>query len=177
MEHLLWKDAVDFCKTLSQQPAERRAGRTYRLPTEAEWEYACRAGSKTTFHFGKSLSSKQANFNGNYPYNGAPQGPYLRKTAKVGSYEPNAFGLYDMHGYLWEYVADAWHGDYQDAPSDGSARETGKANRQRVMRGGSWRDRYELLRSSVRWATADHARSDAIGFRCVKATVNGRAAK
>ncbi|MEK6234237.1 MAG: formylglycine-generating enzyme family protein, partial [Planctomycetales bacterium] len=98
MENVEWQKANEFCKQLSGRQEERQAGRSYRLPTEAEWEYACRAGTSTAFHFGKSLSSKQANFNGNYPAGKADKGPYLRKTAKVGSYQPNAFGLHDMHG-------------------------------------------------------------------------------
>ena len=98
MEHVSWDDAVAFCRKLSELPEEKKAGRVYRLPTEAEWEYACRAGTKTPFHYGNSLSSKQANFNGNFPYGGADKGPYLKRTAKVGSYAANAFGLYDMHG-------------------------------------------------------------------------------
>ena len=177
METLLWQEAMDFCKKLSAQPAERKAGRTYRLPTEAQWEYACRAGTTTPFHFGNSLSATQANFNGRYPYpvrtpdKKSPPGKYLRRTAKVGSYKPNAFGLYDMHGYLWEFVADAWHENYLGGPVDGNRWGDGRNSIQRVMRGGSWRDRYELLQSTTRWAIPEHVRSDAIGFRCVKAKV------
>ena len=98
VEMVSWNDAVAFCKKLSELPEEKKAGRTYRLPTEAEWEYACRAGTSTAFHFGNSLSSTQANFDGNYPYGKAGKGPYLGRTAKVDSYPANAFGLYDMHG-------------------------------------------------------------------------------
>ena len=97
-ENIEWKSAKQFCQRLSSRDAEKRAGRTYRLPTEAEWEYACRGGKSTVFHNGDSLSSKQANFNGNYPYGGGEKGPYPRKTVKVGSYRPNVFGLHDMHG-------------------------------------------------------------------------------
>src|SRR5205807_7859539 len=96
VEMVNWEDAVEFCRRLSALPAEKAAGRVYRLPTEAEWEYACRAGTTTPFSFGTALSSTQANFNGTYPYGGAATGPYLRRTAKVGSYAPNAWGLYDM---------------------------------------------------------------------------------
>src|SRR5439155_4637596 len=108
VEQVLWPEAADFCKKLSELPEEKKAGRMYRLPTEAEWEYACRAGTRTVFHFGDSLSSTQANFNGRYGYGGAEAGPYLHKTAKVGSYQPNAFGLHDMHGNVAEWCWD-WY--------------------------------------------------------------------
>ena len=107
MENVEWKNAVAFCKRLSALPREKAAGRKYRLPTEAEWELACRAGGQTAFHTGDSISSAQANFNGNYPYGNATTGRYLRKTAKVGSYKPNAFGLHDMHGNVAEWCAES----------------------------------------------------------------------
>src|SRR5262249_46839160 len=102
VEMVTWAAAVRFCKKLSALAAEKAAGRGDRLPTEAEWEYACRAGTSTAFHFGDSLSSTQANFDGRGPYGGAAQGPFLNRTSKVGSYRPNAFGLYDMHGNVFE---------------------------------------------------------------------------
>src|SRR5262249_22585839 len=137
VDSVSWEDAVAFCQKLSEQAEEISKGRTYRLPTEAEWEYACRGGANasTPFAFGESLSSKQANFNGNYPYNAA-RGRYLERTAPVGSYLPNAFGLFDMHGNLWEWCADWYSEDYysqsprQDPP--GPPRGT-----LRVLRGGS----------------------------------------
>ena len=135
MENVEWRKAVEFCKQLSARPEEKKAGRSYRLPSEAEWEYACRAGTSTGFNLTDSLSSKQANFNGKYPVGGAEKGPYLRKTAKVGSYEHNAFGLYDMHGNVWEWIADRFGafpiGDFKNpkGPDRGNSR---------VMRGGSW---------------------------------------
>jgi formylglycine-generating enzyme required for sulfatase activity len=99
---------------LSELPAEKRAGRKYRLPSEAEVEYACRGGAPSyqVFHIGNSLSSMQANFNGNAPYGGAAKGPDLGRTCKVGSYKPNRFGLYDMHGNVWEWCSDWYGGDY-----------------------------------------------------------------
>ncbi len=106
VENVSWDDAVAFCKKLSELPEEKKAGRVYRLPTEAEWEYACRAGTKTPFHYGDSLSSKQANFCGHFPYGGADKGPWLKRTAKVDTYAANAFGLYDMHGNVWEWCQD-----------------------------------------------------------------------
>src|SRR5262249_50320440 len=111
-EQVRWKEAVEFCAKLSDLPVERKAGRVYRLPTEAEWEYACRAGSTTAFPSGEKLASSQANFNGNYPAGNADKGPYLQKTAKVGSYPPNAWGLYDMHGNVMEWCSDWYDPDY-----------------------------------------------------------------
>ncbi len=175
MEHLLWKHAVDFCKTLSQQSAERRAGRTYRLPTEAEWEYACRAGTKTAFHFGESLSSEHANFNGDYPYSAAPKGPYVRKTAKVGRYKPNAFGLYDMHGNVGEWCADWYDREYyrdsstQDplGPPVGVLSTDFDGNYYLVVRGGCWLDDARACRSAYRFRAMPKNTYRLIGFRVV----------
>ena len=101
-EQVTWHDAIEFCRRLSAIPDEKTAGRVYQLPTEAQWEYACRAGTEGNFCFGDSLSSRQANFNGNYPFGRAEAGPFLSRTTAKGSYPPNAFGLYDMHGNVWE---------------------------------------------------------------------------
>jgi formylglycine-generating enzyme required for sulfatase activity len=107
VENVSWHEAVEFCDKLSALPAETKANRRYRLPSEAEWEYACRGGDSSyrVFGLGDSLSSQQANFRGTKPYGGAAVGPWLERTAKVGSYRPNAFGLYDMHGNVWEWCA------------------------------------------------------------------------
>ena len=110
VEKVSWEDAVAFCEKLTEQAAARAVcptGCVFRLPTEAEWEYCCRAGTETATAFGDGLSSEQANFNGNYPYGDAKKGPYLEQTSDVGSYQPNAWGLYDMHGNVWEWCLDA----------------------------------------------------------------------
>jgi formylglycine-generating enzyme required for sulfatase activity len=173
-ENVRWREAVAFCDTLSQRPAEKQAGRRYRLPTEAEWEYACRAGSTTPFSFGKPLSAKQANFNGNFPYGEAAKGPYLRQTAKVGSYAPNAWGLYDMHGNVAEWCSDFYDKDYyrkspkQDprGPDKGVV-STDYNDFYRVIRGGCWLDEARACRSAYRFRAMPHEPYRLIGFRVV----------
>src|SRR5262249_15622705 len=137
VESVSWEDAQDFLKKLSARPEERKAGREYRLPSEAQWEYACRGGasSSTAFHVGASLSSAQANFNGNDPYGDANTGPYLERPCAVGCYRPNAFGLYDVHGNVWEWCEDWFDEDYyaKSPPKNPSGPDDGSF---RVLRGG-----------------------------------------
>jgi formylglycine-generating enzyme required for sulfatase activity len=173
-EQILWSDAVNFCKKLSELAEEKSAGRVYRLPTEAEWEYACRAGTKTVFHFGNTLSSTQANFNGHFPYGGADLGPYLQKTAKVGSYRPNAFGLYDMHGNVAEWCSDWYDPDYyrQSAKEDPQGPPqgvvaTGFGDFYHVVRGGSWLDEGRGCRAAYRFRYMPNAQYRLVGFRVV----------
>jgi formylglycine-generating enzyme required for sulfatase activity len=154
-----WDDAQAYCRWLGEQT--RRA---YRLPSEAEWEYACRAGTTTPFHYGSRISSEQANFNGSYAYNGSAKGEYRGQTLPVGSFPPNAFGLYDMHGNVWEWCQDPWHGDYQGAPADGSVWETGGSS-SRVLRGGAWYNYPRHCRAASRDDGAPDNRSLSIGFR------------
>ncbi len=168
VEMVSWGEAVEFCKKLSEVGEEKRAGRVYRLPTEAEWEYACRGGAKeyAVFHYGNSLSSTQANFNGNYPYGGADKGPYVGKPKPVGSYKPNAFGLYDMHGNVWEWCQDRHDRDYCKSSSikDPQGPEKGEA---RVLRGGSWHSYGRSCRCADRGSYAPGGRNNYIGFRVV----------
>jgi formylglycine-generating enzyme required for sulfatase activity len=174
VENVDWNDAIKFCEKLSALPREKGARRKYRLPTEAEWEYACRAGARehVPFAFGKSLSSKQANFNGNRPYGGAANGPSLNRACKVGSYRPNAWGLYDMHGNVWEWTAD-WYEDY--AARKGLARDpTGAATgSQRIFRGGCWTNEGSWCRTAKRYRAHPGAKNYLIGFR-VACVVGGR---
>jgi formylglycine-generating enzyme required for sulfatase activity len=159
-----WHDAKAFCRWLS-----RKEGKSYRLPTEAEWEYACRAGTRAPFSFGRSLSSAQANFLGSRPYGDAVAGPWLRKTVKVGSYEPNEFGLYDMHGNAFEWCQD-WYGAdyYQRSPrEDPQGPDEGG---QRVVRGGSWSFTGQGCRSAFRGKDWPDVCVDDVGFRVVCAT-------
>jgi formylglycine-generating enzyme len=163
VENITWHEAVEFCARLSAVPAEQRAGRSYRLPTEAEWEYAYRAGTCTPFFQGASLSSAQANFIGDYPYGGAPKGPNLRRTCDVGSYPPNAFGLFDMAGNVWEWCQDLYASPYPPGP----ARDpTGPARgSQRVQRGGGWDSSSVSLRAARRAAAPMTGHYLSVGFR------------
>ncbi|NER90180.1 MAG: formylglycine-generating enzyme family protein [Moorea sp. SIO3A2] len=115
VQEVSWYDAVEFCRRLSQY-----TGTEYRLPSEAEWEYACRARTTTPFHYGETITSKLANYSGNLTYAEEAKGKYRGETTPVGRFPPNGFGLYDMHGNVWEWCADPWHGNYKRAPTDGS---------------------------------------------------------
>ena len=162
VERVSWNNAVEFCQKLSA-----REGKTYRLPTEAEWEYACRAGTTTPFHFGSVLNGKQANANGNYPYGTDRKGPYLHRTTQVGSYSPNVFGLYDMHGNVWEWCQD-WYGEdyYQASPSSDPTGPTSGSSR--ILRGGSWRHSPVHVRSAYRSRYTPRSRGSSNGFRVVR---------
>jgi len=169
VESVSWHDAVRFCEKLSALEPERAAGCVYRLPTEAEWELACRGGSAviTSFHFGSSLSSRQANFNGNFPFGpGAKQGVALRRPTTVGSYPKNGFGLFDMHGNVWEWCADWYDSGYYaiSLETDPPGPEDGVY---RVARGGSWFNDGGDCRSASRNAREPDQRDDLVGFRVV----------
>ncbi len=157
--HVSWDDACEYCQWLCEQ-----TGNAYRLPSEAEWEYACRAGTTTPFHTGERISPEQANFNGNSTYNGSARGEYRQKTLPVGSFAANDFGLYDTHGNVWEWCQDTWHENYEGAPTDGSAWEGGGSS-SRVLRGGSWLARPRLCRAAYRYVLAPDDRGGFIGFR------------
>ncbi|MFN0197119.1 MAG: SUMF1/EgtB/PvdO family nonheme iron enzyme [Planctomycetaceae bacterium] len=166
VDNVTWYSAVEFCRRLSDLPEEKAAGRVYRLPTEAEWEYACRAGTTSTFHYGDSLSSTEANFNGAHPYGDAARGPFLNRTEIIGSYQPNAFGLYDMHGNLHEWCLDRFDREYyRHSPTDDPrGPEKGTS---RVIRGGDWYSDGRDCRSAFRYADIPHGRFYALGMRVV----------
>ena len=145
VEKISWHEAQEFCARLA-----KRIGKDYRLPSEAEWEYACRAGTTTPFHFGETLTTDLANYDGKYTYGNGPSGEYQEKTTPPGSFPANAFGLYDMHGTVWEWCADPWHRNYIAAPNDGSAWTTNADSRSHVVRGGSWFSDPRHCRSAYR---------------------------
>ena len=155
VEKVSWNDAVEFCARLS-----KHTGREYRLPSEAEWEYACRAGTTTSFHFGETITTDLVNYGGKF-----------NSTTSVGKFPPNAFGLYDMHGNVWEWCLDDWHGNYEKAPTDGSAwieSENDNRYQGKVLRGGSWLNNPESCRSACRYGNGNpELRYYYFGFRVV----------
>ena len=154
VENVSWEDAVEFCKKLSELPEEKKAGRVYRLPTEAEWEYACRAGSKTAYSFGADSKTL-----GDYAWFGGNSG---QQTHPVGEKKANAWGLYDMHGNVWEWCSD-WYGVYpMGSVSDPSGPSEGSV---RVYRGGCWSGGAAFCRSAVRLWFVPSNRIDDYGFR------------
>ena len=171
VEQVSWEEAMDFCRKVTEM--ERSAGRLpagyeYMLPTEAHWEYACRAGTTTPYSFGSALNGDKANCDGNYPYGGIGKGRYLQRTSEVGSYAPNAWGLYDMHGNVWEWCRD-WFGDY---PSGSATDPTGPSSGSgRVLRGGSWSFSAGCCRSAYRDCSDPADRYYNIGFRVALAAV------
>jgi formylglycine-generating enzyme required for sulfatase activity len=163
VEQVSWVDTQNFCQKLSQRTHEK-----YRLPTEAEWEYACRGGITTPFHFGETITTDVANFDGNGIYGNTSKGKHLQKTTSVGfSNVVNNFGLYDMHGNLWEWCLDHWHQNYQGAPSDGGAWLSVDDKANRIVRGGSWNSYPRNCRSATRDISSPFNRNDDVGFRVV----------
>jgi formylglycine-generating enzyme required for sulfatase activity len=177
VEQISWDEAVEFCARLS-----KKTKRSYRLPSEAEWEYACRAGTETPFYFGSTINTDQANYNGNHVYGSSPQGQYQEQTTDVGSFAANAFGLYDLHGNVWEWCADPWHENYHGAPADGRvwddndyynqsylnlARKVKHDNRPRLLRGGSWGNNPKNCRSANRLKLNPGDRNYSVGCRVV----------
>ncbi len=159
-----WDDAKEFCKKLSE-----KINKNVRLPSEAEWEYACRAGTTTSFHFGETITPELVNYDGNYPYGDAPKGEYRRKTVDVQNFSPNAWGLYQMHGNVREWCEDVWHEKYNGAPTDGSAWLIGGEQNRRALRGGSWFFDAFYCRSANRDRGYAGYSNNSIGFRVVVA--------
>jgi formylglycine-generating enzyme required for sulfatase activity len=162
-----WNDAQEFIKWLNGKVK----GGGFRLPSEAEWEYACRAGTRMPFNTGASISTDEANYDGNYTYGSGEKGVYREKTTPVGTFKPNAWGLYDMHGNVWEWCQDWYQDSYTGAPSNGGTRES-LAGSARVLRGGSWYTDPGHCRSAYRCRTYPDLRNYC-GFRLV-GVVSGR---
>jgi eukaryotic-like serine/threonine-protein kinase len=165
VEKVSWLDAMDFCHKLSQ-----KTRRIYRLPSEAEWEYACRAGNISPFTFGETITPAVVNYDGNYPYREAIKGKYRQKTTPVGSFPPNLFGLYDLHGNLWQWCLDEWVDNYDYAATDESARgdvNSRDGNKNRLLRGGSWNARASDCRAADRTHELSSIRYGNVGFRIV----------
>jgi formylglycine-generating enzyme required for sulfatase activity len=166
VESVNWHDAIEFCRRLS-----KHTRRNYTLPSEAQWEYACRAGSTTPFHFGETLTTELANYDGNFTYGQGPQGTYRQQTIDVGSFPANAWGLQDMHGNVWEWCLDRWHPSLAKGPTDGSAwqepaPELGKEDQdRRLLRGGSWYNDPRICRSASRDRNLPGDRIHYFGFR------------
>jgi len=166
VENVSWDEAFEFCGKLSKKTRKK-----YRLLSEAEWEYACRARTTTPFHFGETITPELVNYDGTCPYANASGGLYREQTTDVGSFPPNAFGLYDMHGNVFEWCSDWWHPSYNGAPTDGSSWETNTSNG-RVQRGGSWYYNAVLCRSASRYFYSEANRRGKIGFRVAIASVS-----
>ncbi|MGK5080529.1 SUMF1/EgtB/PvdO family nonheme iron enzyme [Janthinobacterium sp. HLX7-2] len=158
-----WNDAQLYLAWLGEC-----TGRQYRLPSEAEWEYACRAGTRTAFNVGDTISTEQANYDGLYVYNGGPRGVYRGGTSPLGTFAPNPWGLFDMHGNVWEWVQDVVHDNYAGAPVDGSAWEEGSDSSRRILRGGSWLYHPRYLRSALRNGFSTVFSNDIVGFRVAR---------
>jgi formylglycine-generating enzyme required for sulfatase activity len=159
VEKVSWDDAVKFCQRLSQN-----TGKNYKLPSEAQWEYACRAGTMTPFYFGQSITPNLVNYDGNYSYAAAQKGEYRQQTIDVGTFPPNAFGLYDMHGNVWEWCEDDWKDNYINAPTNGKAL-INPVGESKVIRGGAWLYFAGCCRCSMRNQDLHNARHHYYGFR------------
>jgi len=166
-----WEEATEFCRKLSVLESEVMAGWVYHLPTEAQWEYACRAGTSTAFHIGNSLSSSQANFDGYHPYGSDIRGVCIQRPTAVGSYKANAFGLFDMHGNVQEWCADLYDKNYyksspiEDPPGPADGRYRDKPVR--VLRGGGWHSIATVCRSGERSFDQPTRRYDDYGLRVI----------
>ena len=162
VEQVSWYDAIEFCARLSKLTV-----REYRLPSEAEWEYACRAGTTTPFYFGETITGELANYNASNTYADEPKGEHRVQTTPVGQFPPNAFGLYDMHGNVWEWCADTWHDNYDGAPRDGSVWTENGYDNHSSLRGGSWYIDPFNCRSASRYDDYRRDYSGDYGFRVV----------
>ena len=168
VEQVSWHDAMEFCARLS-----KKTNRTYTLPSEAQWEYACRAGTTSPFHFGETIDSNYANYNADYVYGLGEKGESRSTTTPVGFFKvANRFGLYDMHGNVWEWCADHWHESYEDVPRDDLAwlDQNASEDARRLLRGGSWNIHPRDCRAAFRGRDAAGVRDFNLGFRLISST-------
>lgn len=176
VEQVTWNECQEFLQKLNGggqniRSVEEVGSVVFRLPSESEWEYACRAGAATPFYFGNTISTEQANYDGNYTYGQGVKGVYRQETTDVGSFAPNAFGLYDMHGNVWEWCADTWHENYRGAPDNGSAWGSVDDKKNKALRGGgSWYNTPHRCRSAYRDVGVPFIRSSYVGFRLAGST-------
>ena len=163
VEQVSWYEAIEFCQRLSTHTR-----RTYTLPTEAQWEYACRAGTKTPFYFGETIASEVANYNARSVFGTGVKGKYRAETTPANLFAiANPFGLWDMHGNVWEWCLDDWHENYKEAPEDGSAWLTSGNSSTKILRGGSWFNNPRSCRSAYRNYYNPDGRDTYLGFRVV----------
>ncbi len=168
VEQVSWNDAQEFIRKLNEKLGLAGRPDRYRLPSEAEWEYAARAGTTGPFSFGGPITVHKANYDGDFSYAGSPKGQYRGKTVEVGSLPANPWGLHEMHGNVYEWVEDCYHDSYNAAPKNGGAWATGCDGNVRVLRGGSWVDSPRDLRSALRnWFSPD-VRNYVCGFRLAR---------
>jgi formylglycine-generating enzyme required for sulfatase activity len=165
VESVSWDGCREFCSKLSE-----REGTAYRLPTQAEWEYACRAGATTPFYFGETIGTDQVNYDGDHPYGQGKKGEFRQKTTPVGTFPPNAWGLYDMHDNVFDWCSD-WCGEYPSAESDNTDPQGVSTGLTRVMRGGGWSAYARRCRSADRGRSGPDDRFSCLGIRLARSTV------
>ena len=164
-----WDDAQEYVRWLSA-----KTGKRYRLPSESEWEYTARAGTRTPFHTGATISTAQANYDGDHVYGSGRKGVDREQTVPVGEFGPNEWGLHDVHGNVWEWTEDCWNGSYEGAPADGSPWTRGDCD-VRVIRGGSWENPPSASRSASRARSHRATRNGDLGFRVVRRELESKA--
>jgi len=167
VENVSWEKVQEFIRRLNKKAKARGERERYRLPTEAEWEYAARAGTKTPFSFGENINTSQVNYNGNEPYNGGRKGEYRVKTVEVCGLQGNVWGFHEMHGNVWEWVSDVYVNYPENSVTDPDVQSGGT---RRVSRGGSWDDDAGYCRSAFRGRLKPNSSDNDLGFRLARST-------